>query len=133
MDSFVNKFEEYSQLPAIIWKDHIVTYENLMIKYNQAVDFINSNGVKEGEVISLTGDFTPNTIAFMFALIHNKNIIVPFNHSIKESEYIKFEIACVQKGIIVNVNDDKYRLEDKVGNGQHLFYDMIRENNHPGI
>lgn len=133
MDAFLNKFKEYSQLPAIIWNDNIVKYENLLVKFNQAFEFIRMKDVKAGEVVSLTGDFTPNTIALMFALIHNNNIIVPFNYSSKESEYIKFDIAGVQKGIIVNVKDDEYRLEHKGGNGQHMLYETIREREQPGL
>jgi acyl-coenzyme A synthetase/AMP-(fatty) acid ligase len=133
MDFFINKFKECSKLPAIIWNDNFVTYENLLIKYSQAIEFIRIKGLEEGEVISLTGDFTPNTIALMFALIHNNNIIVPINHNAKESEHIKLIIACVQKGIIVNVEDDKYRMENIGGTGQHLLYDTIRECKNPGL
>lgn len=133
MNAFVKKFEKYSQLPAIIWNENIVKYEDLIIKFNQAFEYIRIKGVKEGEVISLSGDFTPNTIALMFSLIQNNNIIVPFNYFIKESEYIKFDISCVQKGIIVNVKDDEYLLEDKGGNGRHILYETIRERKHPGL
>lgn len=133
MDAFIKKMELNSQLPAIIWNGKTVTYNELQSKYNHAIEFINARGVKKGEVVSLTGDFTPNTIALMFALIQNKNIIIPFNHAIKESEYIKFEIAGVQKGIVVNIKNDEYKMEEKTGNGQHLFYETIRERNHPGL
>jgi acyl-coenzyme A synthetase/AMP-(fatty) acid ligase len=133
MNSFIEKFGDYSKSPAIIWNNCIINYKDLIIKYNQALEFISMRGVKVGEVVSLTGDFTPNTIALMFALIQNNNIIVPFNSSIKESEYIKFEIANVQKEIIVNIKTDEYRLEDKTGNGQHDYYKTIRDRNHPGL
>jgi long-chain acyl-CoA synthetase len=133
MSGFITKFERYSQNPAIIWNDSTVTYENLIAKYRQALDFIRTGGVKEGEVISLIGDFTPNTIALIFALIENNNIIVPFNHSLKESEHVKFDIACIQKEITVNAYDDQYKLDNKSGNGEHSLYDIIRERNHPGL
>jgi long-chain acyl-CoA synthetase len=133
MEAFIKKFEEYSELPAIIWNDNYFTYKDLTIKYNQAIDFIRTNGVKNGEVVSLIGDFTPNTIALIFALIRNDNIIIPFSHSMKESEDIKIDIACVQKGIIVNVEDDKYIIEKKSGNGQHSLYEIIRSRKHPGL
>jgi long-chain acyl-CoA synthetase len=133
MVTFINKFEEYSQLPSIIWNDSFVTYTDLIFKYKQAIEFIRMNGVEHGEVVSLTGDFTPNTIALIFALIQNNNIIVPFNHSMKEAENIKFDIACIQKGITVNVEDDNYRIENKSGNGQHALYDTIRARKNPGL
>jgi acyl-coenzyme A synthetase/AMP-(fatty) acid ligase len=133
MDTFIKKFMEYSKFPAIIWNDNTISYNKLIVKYDQAVNFLRNQHVHEGEIISLTGDFTPNTIALMFALIHNKNIIVPFNHSIKESEYIKYDIAKVQKEIFVNVKYDEYKLENKGGNGEHILYETIRKRKHPGL
>jgi len=133
MDIFIKKFKEFSELPAIIWNDKFVSYKDLLLKYDQAVDFIKTNGVNGGEVVSLTGDFTPNTIALIFAMIQNNNIIVPFNYSMKESENIKNDIACIQRGIIVNVEDDKYIIENKFGNGQHILYETIRARKNPGL
>ncbi len=133
MDTLIKTFEKHSQHPAIIWNDTIVSYGELITCYNNAASFINTENIKEGEVVSLTGDFTPNTIALMFALIQNNNIIVPFNYSTKESELLKFDIACVQKAIFVNISDDTYTLENKLGKGIHIFYDIIRARNHPGL
>jgi long-chain acyl-CoA synthetase len=133
MDTFKKKFEEHPQLPAIIWNNNTVSYENLVVRFNRAIEFIRKNNLKTGEVVSLTGDFTPNTIALLFALIHNGNIVVPFNYSVKESEYVKFDISRVQKGITVNIKDDEYRIEDKSGDGQHILYETIRKHKHPGL
>lgn len=133
MDVIIQNFNRYAALPAIIWNDRIVSYNDLVNKYKEALSFINERGIKKGDVVSLTGDFTPNTIALMFALIANNNIIVPFNYSTKETELVKYQIAGVQKEIFVNVTDDTYSIDDKGGNGEHVFYDIIRERNHPGL
>ena len=76
MEFLIKKFQDYSQSPAIIWNDNSYTYKELLVSYIKAIDYIHENGVKEGEIVSLTGDFTPNTISLMFALIYNNNIIV---------------------------------------------------------
>lgn len=133
MNVLIQKLQEYGELPAIIWNDKFYSYNELILKYNKALKFIHEQNVNEGEVISLVGDFTPNTIALMFALIENKNIIVPFNYTIKESEQIKSNIACVQKSIIVNVINDDYRIDVKDGKGQHLLYNTIRVREQSGL
>lgn len=133
MTSLIDKFNEYVQLPAIIWNDIYFTYNELIIKYNFAIEFLSKHEIKQGEVVSLKGDFTPNTIALIFALIKNNNIIVPFNCNIGEFETVKLEIACVQKAISVNVKTDIYSCENLSGNGQHAFYTLIRERQHPGL
>src|SRR5947209_2206243 len=97
MEAFIKKFEEHSKHPSIIWNDKSFNYDDLIKKINLAKEFLRTKKINEGEVISLRGDFTPNAVALMFALIDNKNIIVPINFFIKNTEYIKYEIAAVQK------------------------------------
>jgi len=133
MNKFIEKFNEFSLLPAVIWNNIFFSYQELVDRYDQAMVFLGEQGIREGEVVALNGDFTPNTMALMFALIENKNIIVPFNSNFKESESIKLDIAAVQKMITVDVNTDKYNVETKKGNGQHPLYELIRKNNHPGL
>jgi len=125
--------KEFKNSQAIIWNDKFYSYKELLLKYEEALKFLKENEIIEGEVISLIGDFTPNTIALMFALIENKNIIVPFNYSMKESELLKFEIASVQKSIVVNVLNDEYVLELKNNSGEHVLYDTIRDRSQSGL
>lgn len=133
MNQFIEKFNEFSLLPAVIWNNIFFSYKELVDRYDQAIVFLEKQGINEGEVVGLNGDFTPNTMALMFALIQNRNIIVPFNYNFKESEFIKLDIAGVQKMITVDVNTDKYKVESRSGNGQHPLYEIIRENSHPGL
>lgn len=129
----IEKLKEYSKLPAIIWNDKFYSYNELLLKYEESLIFIKEKKIKEGEVISLLGDFTPNTIALMFALIKNNNIIVPFNYSMKESEQVKFDIASVQKSITVNVINDEFSFEIIGNSGDHILYDTIRARKKPGL
>ena len=139
MNELIGKFKEYDAIPAIIWNNKSYSYSELFIKFKQAIEFIEEQCVKEGEVISLTGDFTPNTIALMFALIKNNNIIVPFNYTLNEAEYVKFDISCVQKSIIVDVKNDNYIIENRVvGNplmakAATLIYKTLIQTKKPGL
>lgn len=133
MNEFIGKFSEFSELPAIIWNNVFVSYKELVSKYEDAIGFLKEHKVQHGEVVALIGDFTPNTIALMFALIQNKNIIVPFNYNFKESESVKLDISGVQKIVTVNIATDEYTLKNGNGNGQHMLYETIRENDHPGL
>ncbi|MDB5249640.1 MAG: AMP-dependent synthetase and ligase [Segetibacter sp.] len=132
MSFLLEKFEEYAELPAIIFLGKTFNYRDLLVKYAEAEEFIGDKNIKEGEVVSLTSDFTPNTIALILALVNNNNIIVPFTYSLKETEEIKFDIAKVQKSIFVNA-DDCYTLEEKGGTGEHELYATIRGRNNPGL
>lgn len=133
MNILIEKLKEYAELPAIIWNDRFYSYNELFVKCNEALEFIQLNGVNEGEVVSLIGDFTPNTIGLMFALIQNNNIIVPFNSTIKDSEQVKLDIACVQKTILVDVSNDSYGIEGRENRGEHSLYETIRERQKSGL
>ena len=133
MNQLIDKIKDYGELPAIIWNDKFYSYNELFEKYKLAQDFIEKQCVKEGEIISLTGDFTPNTIALMFALINNNNIIVPFNYTLKEAEYIKFEISCVEKSIIVDVKSDNYMIENRERNSVSSIYETLIQSKKPGL
>lgn len=133
MNEFIEKFIGFTDLPAIIWNNKIFTYSEIIKKYNIASEFLIENNINSGEVVSLTSDFTPNTIALIFALIENKNIIVPFNYSIKETELSKFDIAKVQRRIRVNVKTDEYEISSYSCDGEHELYKVVRERNVPGL
>lgn len=133
MNKFIEKFNGFSMLPAIIWNNISFSYNELIERYDQAVEFLNKQGVRSGEVVALTGDFSPNAIALLFALIENNNIIVPFNSNFREAEMIKTGIADVQRIITVDITTDTYKIETKNGNGRHPLYTMIREHSHPGL
>ena len=133
MNVLFEKLKEYAEFSAIIWNNKFYSYNELFIKYKEATTFLNLNSVNGGEVVSLIGDFTPNTIALLYALIQNKNIIVPFNSTLKDSEQLKLDIACVQKTITVNVVTDKYNIELRENKGEHLLYETIRQRKNPGL
>ena len=133
MKQLIDTIKGYGVIPAIIWNGEVYNYNELFDKYKFAQDFIKNQCVKEGEIISLTGDFTPNTIALMFALINNNNIIVPFNHTMKESEYVKFEISCVQKSIIVDVISDNYVIEEREANSVSPVYESLIQSKKAGL
>jgi len=110
MNKFIEKFNEFSVLPAIIWNNISISYKELIERYDLAVEFLKKQGVLKGEVVALTGDFSPNAIAILFALIENNNIIVPFNYNFKDAELLKPGIAGVQKIITVDINTDAYKI-----------------------
>lgn len=133
IDFLLDKFGENLAHPAIIWQDTTIDYKALLEKYKQASRFLSENNIKTGEVVALVGDFTPNTIALLLALIGNRNIVVPFNYPIKESENIKFEIAEVEKKIIVDIDTDEYAFEAGDKKATHDFYKVIKKRENPGL
>ena len=133
IDFLLDRFEESKDNPAIIWQGVTINYGDLIDKYNEAYLFLKQNNIGSGNVVSLTGDFTPNAIALMLALIANKSIVVPFNSPIKDAEKIKFDIAQVEKAIIINLDDDSYTFETKTGKADHKYFQDLRKAKKAGL
>ncbi len=133
IDFLLERFKENKDKPAIIWQGSTINYSVLLQKYDKAYSFLRENHILPGQVVSLTGDFTPNAIALLLALISNQNIIVPFNDPIKEAEEIKFDIAQVERGIVVNTESDEYSLENRTGKADHPYFQHLRDIKSPGL
>tara|TARA_R110001632_G_scaffold63318_2_gene151362 strand:+ start:13845 stop:15194 length:1350 start_codon:yes stop_codon:yes gene_type:complete len=122
----INVFKKSSDNLAIVWNGNEIKYGDLLESIQIAKVFLTKNKVLSGQVIALKGDFTPMTISLLIALINNKNVIVPFNNPMKDSEKVKFEIAKVEKTISVNLDTDEYTIENAGFNGDHEYYANLR-------
>jgi acyl-coenzyme A synthetase/AMP-(fatty) acid ligase len=129
----LNRFKEHAQDTCVIWHGKNISYGEMLTKYEQASSYLSQSGITSGKVVSITGDFTPNTISLILALIQNKNIIVPFANPIKETELVKFDIAEVECKIEINLEDDSYthQFTDKIAS--HIYYAQLKENKRPGL
>jgi len=133
IDFLLERFETNQHQPAIIWSNSTITYGDLIEKYLSAQSFLRSNLVIEGSVVALNGDFTPNAIALLLALINNNNIIVPLNYPIKDSEYQKYDIAEVEMEIAVNVITDAYTIRSTGTIAKHEYFSRLKDNSAPGL
>lgn len=133
IDFLIERFEANRDKPAIIWQGELLSYSDLLERLEQAGSYLQEHQVKSGEIVSLNGDFTPNTIALMLALIRNKNIIVPFTPNEKSGESVKYDIAEVQKEIRIDLQTDSYRLETFHRTVEHTFFKTLRESETPGL
>mgnify|MGYP004183640857 CR=1 FL=1 len=80
---------------------HILVFCSLEMNYFWH-EKIEAEGIPIGHVVGLRGDFTPNSMAILFALIENQNIIVPFDYQQSTNHTDKYQIAKVQTLISVD-------------------------------
>ncbi len=104
--TFIDKFSSFSEVPSVIDRGVIYSYEDL----KKLIDFYTvicyNKGINEGQVVFILGDYSFASIAFFLALDLNKNIIVPIT-SENESE-ITDRINEVHPDWIVNIKNDTY-------------------------
>jgi len=125
-------FNENPSARAIVNRGIESTYSSLLNKIFEWKSTLPKWNILPGEVVALIGDFTPNTISILFALIENGNIIVPFDFKQRDKVLRKMIIAGVDKSIIVLENENAI-LELYDGNSIHPFYEFLRFNHKPGL
>jgi acyl-CoA synthetase (AMP-forming)/AMP-acid ligase II len=88
---FLDNFEGYNGQTALIWHGESYTYSQLLIRIIHWRAILKD--LSQGSIVGLESDFSPETIAILFALIEINVIVVPLdiNHSSKNSK--KIEIA----------------------------------------
>ncbi len=69
--------EEWSQNEFMIWQDKVRTYSWLRQCILYWEGYLNDHSILPGEIVSFEGDYSPNIVALFFALLKNRNIIVP--------------------------------------------------------
>lgn len=133
IDFLIRVFEENRDREAIIWNDESYSYAWLLDRIRYWHEFLKiETEIMAGLVVTLEGDYSPDTVALLLALIDTEAIIVPLsiaNETLKNDFRI---IASVQTGIALSSNNNptitRYRKdsEDKL-------YDVLRQRNHPGL
>ena len=79
IDFLFKGFKEFQSNIAIIWHGKEYTYEHLIENINKQLLYLESNQIKEGLVVAIRGDFSPNSIALLLSLIYVNHPIYYLN------------------------------------------------------
>jgi len=132
IDFLFDVFNEFKNCDAIIWKATKHSYRSLIINIEKSQLLIDSYQIQPGMVVAINGDFSPNSIALLLALIEKRCIIVPLTNTSNKNENKIFEIAQVE--FVFRVNDDDIITKETVSNRiDNDYYKMIKERQHPGL
>ncbi len=129
----LNILDKSADSPAIVWRDQSVSYRWLASRISELNSEMNQMGLKPGTVVSLTGDFSPNSIALLLALTGQSCIIAPILRTANDLQKQSIaKIAQVQFSYSVEA-DDTIRWEATPQSAEHPHYQTIRERETPGL
>ena len=132
IDFLLKIFKESLGKDAIIWKTKTYNYEWLKDNIAKCQELIDSHQIKKGTVVALEGDFSPNSIALLLALIEKACIIVPLTNTSRKNEKNLFDIAQVEVVFRIDEKDD-ISLENISKRLNNDYYNVIRKRKHPGL
>jgi acyl-coenzyme A synthetase/AMP-(fatty) acid ligase len=125
-------FLEKTHAEAIVWQGGSYDYAWLNDRIAYWVGRLTSEGIRPGDVTLLQGDFSPNSVALLLALIEMSCICVPLNAERVHERGVLAETALVSWIVEIDEKDSVIinRRQEKQG---HELYDLLRGKGHPGI
>ena len=117
---------------AVVWRDRVYDYARLLTLFENWQERLPELGVRQGSVVVLDADFSPNAVALFFALVEQRCILVPLSTvSVNQrSEFI--EIASAEVVISIDARDEVTAEPLNAGDEPPLYH-LLRERRHPGL
>lgn len=128
---WLDRFSEYADQTALIWRDQECTYGVLRASILRWMDELRD--IPEGAIVGLESDFSPQTVAILFALIEKKCIIAPFDFHYSDKNRRKFDIAQLDYLITVKSESDIIIQSLPSESPKNELYVIIRGRKHPGL
>ena len=133
IDFLKNVFHQNRGRPAVVWNDQTVDYGWLLGRIAYWEEQLEAHRVHPAAVVSLLGDFSPNSIALFLALTGRRCIIVPLvvtAPSARSSEML--DVAQVEFSLVVDERDDVAWMR-RATSAVHELIETIRARQHPGL
>lgn len=128
-------FERMSQWqadPALIWSDQVTTYAQLLDRVALWQTRLDEHDVNAGQVVALSGDYTPNACALLLALIDRKAIVVPLTKAAEVHREEFLDIAEVEVEVCFDEADSWVVQARKVTASNPLIL-QLRATGAPGL
>jgi long-chain acyl-CoA synthetase len=129
--NFLESFILYDEQTALIWHGKLYSYKFIL----QRIEHwrLKLNQFREGVIIGIESDFSPETIAILFVLIENNNIIVPLDITNTNKNQSKINIAQLDALIRV-ISEEDIRIETFENNiEKNKLYQELRQEGEPGL
>lgn len=126
-----DNFKRFENKIAIIYKNQTYTYLQLLLQIKKIEEDILPQ-IKKNEVVAIDSDYSFESIALLFTLYKNRNIIVPITSVAKSEIKEKIEESYCDK--VVKIVDEKYFIENVViYKEKHEIIKTLQEKNSSGL
>ena len=66
VDALRARFAEAGEAPALAYRGEVKSFNWLSSEIEEATTWLTENGIKQGQTVLLTSDYTPKTVAILF-------------------------------------------------------------------
>lgn len=122
----------WSNRTAIVWGDHAYSYGDLVDRVATWEVELRRHGIGAGQVVTLEGDYSPNAVSLLLALIDCNSIVVPLTKSVEAHREEFLAIAEVQ--MVFSFDDqDGWHVERRPMQVQNALTRQLIDGGHPGL
>ncbi len=130
---FLNEvFQKYSDDTWMIWKDTECSYGSLRQQVLEWGNTIEGHGISPGDVVALTGDFSPSSVAAFLALIERGCVVVPLVASVAARRDALLAVSQANVSITIS-GADSHEISSIHRTPDHPLYRELRDRQHPGL
>lgn len=132
ISQFLDGLEGYQDIPAVIYEDRILSYEQLVVKQNYWLDILSSHEIPSGACVAYMGEFSEHMVALTIALMRNNNILVPIITEAGKSYEEQLQVADVQFVILFD-SPEHYRITTRKELKHPPLLKKLRDYGEPGL
>lgn len=118
--------------PAIVWSGKTFSGGEIAERVDRWRKEIKAQKIAAGSVVGLEGDFSPNSIALLLALVDNACIVVPQSNVSRAGREHKETIALLEHAWRIDPQDE-VAFETSGRMAEHPLYRVLRDRRHPGL
>lgn len=131
MDWIIERMRTFEDYEALIVSDKSYKYSNVIENINIWKMKLEEYGVKSKQVVALYGDFCPEMLFAMFALIINENIVVPISTEKHEKLEVMLNDARVDNLFVFE--NENIKFINRNNTETHELLEIIRKEKNAGI
>jgi len=133
IDFLIEVFEENRDQEALIWQDRSFQYSWLLQRISYWQNFLKEKwGDLSGKAVALEGDYSPDAVSLLLALIDAGAIIVPLSTYNATTRDDCLEIS--QAEFRISITEQPEVEIDSTGvSAKHELYDQLHSAKHPGL
>lgn len=133
IEFFMQKMRENPDNEAILSSKFKLTCSQLLHQTLEFGEWLKTNDIEQGAVVSFDGDYSPQSLALFLALVRNNNVVVPLSKDSKH-HFVEFrEIASTEYDISLSDEGHLPVLQKTGRMANEEIYNKLRENNSPGL
>jgi acyl-CoA synthetase (AMP-forming)/AMP-acid ligase II len=129
----ISRLRQFSETDCLIYDGRIYHYSDLLEIINHWTRVLEEKNVKPGDCIVVIGEYSPEVIGLILALIINRNIIVPLAKEIREKIKEYQETVQADGCFIFNEDDDWTYRRLQPEKPTHELLELLRTNEESGI